>query len=82
MKSTNISIRKLISALNGKRSLNQPVGFAKAPQGHFLVGFVATYGKTDRDGNPTDPALIGKPIWTEDGERVKINWRLSNRQDG
>ncbi len=82
MKSTNVSVRKLVAALNGKRGLNKPVGYAKSVHGQFLVGFIATYAKTDMDGNPTDPSLINKPIWTDDGERVKINWKVSNRQNG
>ncbi len=82
MKSTNISIRDLVDALAGHRDLNKPVGYARAAQGHFLVAFIATHGETDRDGKPTAPELIGQPIWTEDGDRVKLNWRLSNRQGG
>lgn len=65
MKSFNININDLCDSLNGHRGLNKPVGFGKNAQGSFVVGFIAT----DRES--------GLPVWTKDGQRVKINLRLS-----
>ena len=80
MKSTNISIRDLVDALNGSRSLNNPVGYARSPHGQFLVAFIATHPKLDEAGKPNP--LADTPVWVGDGERVKLNWRVSNRQGG
>lgn len=72
MKSTNISIRDLIDALKGNRNMNKPVGYARSTHGQFLIAFVATH--------PENHELAGQPVWTEDGQRVKLNWRVSKRQ--
>jgi len=77
MRSTNIDINDLMDALEGKRDIKKPVGYAKSVHGQFMVAFVATHPDDHKDRR-----LRGKPVWTEDGKRAKLNWRVSNRQSG
>lgn len=70
MKSINIDVPELVNALNGERDLNKPVGFGRDVHGTFFVAFIATDKETKQ------------PVWTEDGKRVKINFRPSLRQEG
>ena len=74
MKSTNINLRTIINIVNGDTPSNKPVGYAKDVHGQFLVAFVATY--------PPEHEKAGEPVWSDDGERVKLNWKPSRRQDG
>jgi hypothetical protein len=65
MKSTNINPFKLADVLNGKLPINTVVGHAKDAHGTFYVAFVNTDETTKA------------PTWTPDGQRCKLNWRVS-----